>query len=124
MAINSWQVGARQISNLMRYDTIRLYKSVPTQDEVGEWADSLVLLGEYKANVTTPAESIDEDVSGTLRTHNYEITLDVDVPLPRDAKLFVELVSVRQGDAGAIVEVNTINSGLLGKTLSAADERY
>lgn len=124
MAINSWQVGARQISNLMRYDTIRLYKSVPTQDEVGEWADSLVLLGEYKANVTTPAESIDEDVSGTLRTHNYEITLDVDVPLPRDAKLFVELVSVRQGDVGAIVEVNTINSGLLGQTLSAADERY
>lgn len=124
MAINSWQVGARQISNLMRYDTIRLYKSVPTQDEVGEWADSLVFLGEYKANVTTPAESIDEDVSGTLRTHNYEITLDVDVPLPRDAKLFVELVSVRQGDAGAIVEVNTINSGLLGQTLSAADERY
>ncbi len=124
MAINSWQVGARQISNLMRYDTIRLYKSVPTQDEVGEWADSLVFLGEYKANVTTPAESIDEDVSGTLRTHNYEITLDVDVPLPRDAKLFVELVSVRQGDVGAIVEVNTINSGLLGQTLSAADERY
>lgn len=124
MAINSWQVGARQISNLMRYDTIRLYKSVPTQDEVGEWADSLVLLGEYKANVTTPAESIDEDVSGTLRTHDYEITLDVDVPLPRDAKLFVELVSVRQGDVGAIVEVNTINSGLLGQTLSAADERY
>lgn len=124
MAINSWQVGARQISNLMRYDTIRLYKSVPTQDEVGEWADSLVLLGEYKANVTTPAESIDEDVSGTLRTHNYEITLDVDVPLPRGAKLFVELVSVRQGDVGAIVEVNTINSGLLGQTLSAADERY
>ena len=124
MAINSWQVGARQISNLMRYDTIRLYKSVPTQDEVGEWADSLVLLGEYKANVTTPTESIDEDVSGTLRTHNYEITLDVDVPLPRDAKLFVELVSVRQGDVGAIVEVNTINSGLLGQTLSAADERY
>lgn len=124
MAINSWQVGARQISNLMRYDTIRLYKSVPTQDEVGEWADSLVLLGEYKANVTTPAESIDEDVSGTLRTHNYEITLDVDVPLPRDAKLFVELVSVRQGDVGAIVEVTTINSGLLGQTLSAADERY
>lgn len=124
MAINSWQVGARQISNLMRYDTIRLYKSVPTQDEVGEWADSLVLLGEYKANVTTPAESIDEDISGTLRTHNYEITLDVDVPLPRDAKLFVELVSVRQGDVGAIVEVNTINSGLLGQTLSAADERY
>lgn len=124
MAINSWQVGARQISNLMRYDTIRLYKSVPTQDEVGEWADSLVFLGEYKANVTTPAESIDEDVSGTLRTHDYEITLDVDVPLPRDAKLFVELVSVRQGDVGAIVEVNTINSGLLGQTLSAADERY
>lgn len=124
MAINSWQVGARQISNLMRYDTIRLYKSVPTQDEVGEWADSLVFLGEYRANVTTPAESIDEDVSGTLRTHNYEITLDVDVPLPRDAKLFVELVSVRQGDVGAIVEVNTINSGLLGQTLSAADERY
>ena len=124
MAINSWQVGARQISNLMRYDTIRLYKSVPTQDEVGEWADSLVLLGEYKANVTTPAESIDEDVSGTLRTHNYEITLDVDVPLPRDAKLFVELERVRQGDVGAIVEVNTINSGLLGQTLSAADERY
>lgn len=124
MAINSWQVGARQISNLMRYDTIRLYKSVPTQDGVGEWADSLVFLGEYKANVTTPAESIDEDVSGTLRTHNYEITLDVDVPLPRDAKLFVELVSVRQGDVGAIVEVNTINSGLLGQTLSAADERY
>ena len=124
MAINSWQVGARQISNLMRYDTIRLYKSVPTQDEVGEWADSLVFLGEYKANVTTPAESVDEDVSGTLRTHNYEITLDVDVPLPRDAKLFVELVSVRQGDVGAIVEVNTINSGLLGQTLSAADERY
>ena len=124
MAINSWQVGARQISNLMRYDTIRLYKSVPTQDEVGEWADSLVFLGEYKANVTTPAESIDEDVSGTLRTHNYEITLDVDVPLPRDAKLFVELVSVRHGDVGAIVEVNTINSGLLGQTLSAADERY
>lgn len=124
MAINSWQVGAKQISNLMRYDTIRLYKSVPKQDEVGEWADDLVLLGEYKANVTTPAETIDEDVSGTLRTHNYEITLDVDVPLPRDAKLFVELVSVRQGDVGAIVEVNTINSGLLGQTLSAADERY
>lgn len=124
MAINSWQVGAKQISNLMRYDTIRLYKSVPKQDEVGEWADDLVLLGEYKANVTTPAETIDEDVPGTLRTHNYEITLDVDVSLPRDAKIFAELVEVRQGDAGAIVEVNTINSGLLGQTLSAADERY
>lgn len=124
MAINSWQVGAKQISSLMRHDIVRVYKSEPEQDEVGEWADSLVLLGEYKANVTTPQETIDEDVSGTLRTHNYEITLDADVYLPRDKKIFVELVQVRQGDVGAIVEVNTINSGLLGQTLSAADERY
>lgn len=123
MAINSWQVGAKQISSLMRHDIVRVYKSEPEPDEVGEWADSLVLLGEYRANVTTPQETIDEDVSGTLRTHNYEITLDADVPLPRDKKIFVELVQVRQGDQGAIVEVNSINGGLLGQTLSAADER-
>lgn len=123
MAINSWQVGAKQISSLMRADLVRIYKSEPQPDEAGEWADSLVLLGEYKANVTTPQETIDEDVSGTLRTHNYEITLDPNVPLPRDKKIFVELVRVRQGDVGVIVEVNSINGGLLGQTLSAADER-
>ena len=123
MATNVWAVGARQISKAMRYDTVRIYRSEPTVDEVGEWADNPVLIGEFKANVTTPQESLDEDIPGTLRTHNYEITLDPDIELPRDKKIFVELVEVRQGDVGAMVEVNSINSGLLGQTLSAADER-
>ena len=123
MATNAWAVGASQISKAMRYDTVRIYVSEPEPDEVGEWADNPVLIGEFKANVTTPQESIDEDISGTLRTHHYEITLDPDVALPRDKKIFVELVSVRQGDVGAIAEVSSINSGLLGQTLSAADER-
>lgn len=123
MAINAWTSGGKQISSIMRQDTVEVYVSEPEQDEVGEWADSLFLLGTYKANVTTPQETIDEDISGTLRSHNYEVTLDSDVALPRDKKLFIKLINVRQGDVGAIIEVNAIQKGLLGYTLSATDER-
>lgn len=123
MAKNPWVSGSQAISRLMRKDTIRLYKSIPEQDDIGERADNPVLIGEYAANVTTPPEAIGEDIQGATRTHYYEITLDPSVELPLDSKLFVELVSVRQGQPGAMVEVTDIQGGMLGYTLSAADEQ-
>lgn len=123
MAESYWAVGARAISQTMRRDIVEIFKSVAVPNSIGEWSDDLTSIGQYNANVTTPTESIDEDVAGTLRTHLYQITLGPEVQLPRDAKIFVKLIKTRQGDTGALLEVTDLSGGLLGQTLSAADER-
>ena len=123
MAKNPWISGAQKIDRLMRKDEIELYESRPLQDALGEISDNPVLIGAYKANVTTTAEEIGEEVQGTVRTHNYEITLSPEVKLPMESKLFVKLVKVRQGEQGALVEVTNLVGGLLGWTLTAADEK-
>lgn len=120
---NVWAVGAKQISKAMRLDKVELFVSIPTKNAIGEEEDSLVSMGVFKANITTPQESIDEVVSGTVRTHNYQITLDVDVQLPRENKIFVKILETRQGDVGAVLEVSSLQGGLLGQTLNAADEQ-
>lgn len=123
MAKDPWISGSQKIQKLMRKDDIELYKSRPLKDAIGEISDNPVFIGAYKANVTTPPEEIGEEVQGTVRTHNYQITLAPDVRLPMESKLFVKLVKVRQGETGALVEVTNLVGGLLGWTLTAADEK-
>lgn len=123
MAKNPWTSGAQAISKLMRKDTVEIYKSVPTQNAIGEMSDELIFLTEANANVTPVPEAIGEEEQGTVRTHTYEITLDPDIELPLDSKVFIKLISVRQGMSGTLLEVSDLQSGLLGQTLTAADEK-
>lgn len=120
---NAWAYGAKQIERLMRKDTIELLESVPVRNAIGEVSDSLVSLGTYKANVTTPQESIGEESQGNVRTHLYQITLAPEVFIPMESKIFVRLVETRQGVPGATAEVTSLVGGLLGWTLDAADEK-
>ena len=123
MAKNPWTSGAQAISKLMRKDTVEVYKSVPVQNSIGEMSDELVFLTKANANVTPVPEAIGEEEQGTVRTHTYEITLDPDIELPLDSKVFIKLISVRQGMPGTLLEVSDLQSGLLGQTLTAADEK-
>lgn len=118
-----WDIAARKISEAMRKDTVNIYVSDPIQNDLAEEMDSLKYLCTCKANVTTPPEYIDEEEQGTVRTHYYDVSIDADVSLPQDKKIFIELVESRQGIQGAILEVSQISGGLLGQTLSAADEK-
>lgn len=123
MARTAWNVGAKKISQLMRKDLVEVYYSDGRQTSVGEVVDYPVLIGTYRANVTTPAEQIGEEEQGNVRTHNYTITLDVDVPLPIDKKLFIKIVRSRQGTPGVMLEVSDLQGGLLGQTINAHDEK-
>lgn len=118
-----WATAARKISEAMRKDTVEIYVSNPVSNKIGEESDKLDYLLTCKANVTTPPEYIDEEEQGTVRPHFYEVSIDADVALPDDKKIFIKLISSRQGKQGAILEVSQISGGLLGQTLSAADEK-
>lgn len=125
MPRTSWIRFSKKLSQTMRKDVIRLYKSVPMKNSIGELEDSPALLvGEYPANVTTPSEPFTEETQGTTRPHNYLITLDPEVPVPMEYRLLVELVQVRQGVEGAIVEISAVEGGLLGWTLTGSDEAF
>lgn len=123
MPKDAWSTGARKISYLMRKDLVEIFISDPIQTAVGEVVDEPVSIGQYKANVTTPPETIDEEEQGNVRTHNYQITLDPDVALPPDKKIFIKIIKSRQGIPGVMLEVSDLQGGLLGQTLNAQDEK-
>lgn len=125
MVKTPWEKSAKKISRVMRKDLVEIFVSDPIKDEVGEELDSIgTSLGIFRANITTPQEGILEEERGTIRPHYYQITLDVDVALPQDKKLFIKIVKTRQGVVDSILEVKSLVGGLLGQTIDAEEESY
>lgn len=122
----SFKRSAEMIARLMHKDIIDVYESRPTPDDIGEVGDgNFRFIGTFNANVTTPGETVDEEEQGNTRTHYYEIAISPDdaAKLPMNSKIFIQLVQVRQGEQGALVEMTGMQGGLLGATISAADEK-
>lgn len=118
-----WQKSAARLSQAMRLDTVEVYYSEPTIDDIGDTTDTLHLLGTYSANVTTPQEPLTGEFRGITRPHEHIISLDYDVELPVDKKLFIKVIRARQGIIGVPLEVKTLSGGLLGQTIMASDEK-
>lgn len=117
---------ADMLARLMHKDTVDIYESRPTPDDIGEVGDgNFRFIGRFSANVTTPGETVDEETQGNTRTHYYDIAISPQdaEKLPLNSKIFIHLIDVRQGEQDAVVEMIGIQGGLLGSIISAADEK-